>query len=211
MTPDAERELRNKTLEIERLEKEIELLNAQKRILESKYDLVTTQRTVENKNYETALSVSQLKMDWLAAAKELESLKTDSDLELRDSLCTDFQNKFRFNAFKEIENDPDSILVLKAIAYECFYKACVKTIEDKNLKIKLAGRDRFDLIVKEKKEQKNVRVREKVEKEKLSDPREKMIRTYMDFGASREDAEKQADLIINKGKELVATAKPNGS
>jgi hypothetical protein len=190
--------------ELEKLRREIAELRDEVSLLEERHSLLNAKRESEAKLEEKILSVSTLKMDWLKAAKELESLKDNPDPELREALCIDFNNKMRINALESIHEDSDDVIILKAIAYETFYRACVATMENRNLRVKLAARDRFqEAVVRDKKEKikKESEKREKVEQKELAKtPREKMIQGMMALGMSREIAEKQADTLMGAVK-----------
>ena len=183
-------------LEIQRLNAEIELVRKEKELLKERYELVVETKRVEDKNYQTALSVATLKTDWLAKAKELETLKNETDIELRDAICIDFANKLRVGALADLDKDDDATLVLKATAYEVYYRACVATLENRNLRVKLAARDRFTEAVKKNKEQGVQKEKEKLERQRAQDPREKMIQSMITLGMTREDAEKQVSILM---------------
>ncbi len=190
-------------LELNRLASEIELVRKEKELLKERYELIVEQKRIEDKNLSTTLSVATLKMDWLAAAKEMQSLKDTTDVELRDALCIDFANKFRVGFLKDVETDEDSILVLKATAYEIAYRACVATLENRNLRVKLAARDRFTETVKKQKEVKSQKETEKIEKIRNQDPVEKMVQAMVTLGMSREAALAQVELMNAAAKGLV--------
>lgn len=184
------------------LERELEVVRKERELLSERYALVVEQKRVEDKNYSTALSVATLKTDWLAKAKELETLKGETDIELRDAICIDFANKFRVGALADLEKDDDAILVLKATAYEVYYRASVATLENRNLRLKLAARDRFTEAVKKIKDGTAVREKEKIERQRAADPREKMILSMMTLGMKRLDAEAQVTILMGAAKEL---------
>lgn len=200
MTPE---EIFQHKQKLEFLERQVEIVRKEKELLQERYDLLCTQKAVEDKNYKTALSVAQLDTDWLAKAKELETLKAETDIELRDAICIDFANKLRVNALKDIDKDPDNILVIKATAYEVYYRACVATLENRNLKVKINARDRFNEAVKQDKTKRVEKEGEKLERQRAQDPREKMIQGMIALGFSREDAEKQLGVLNSAAKELV--------
>lgn len=200
MTP--EQELRKRDEEIERLRKELEFLEMEKRVLEERYAVLNLKASAEKKQADIAYSVGMLKMDWLQAAKNIEALKDSPDEDLRNSMCIDFANDLRPKAFADIENDPDSVVVVKAIAYETFFRACVTSMQNREVKIKIGMRDRFASDLEKGKEVKREKERVKIEKEKSNDPRERMIQSMLVLGMDRESAEKQADIMFNAAKAI---------
>ena len=92
-------------------------------------------------------------------------------------------------------------------AVEVFFRACVVTMQNRDVKLTINKRDDFNTALRMQKEAKNeksrTKERVKIEREKTNDPREKMIQSMLVLGMSREDAERQADFMVGKAKELV--------
>ncbi len=185
---------------IRELENEIELVRRERELLRERYELIVEQKRIEDKNYATALSVSTLKVDWMAKVKELTSLMDQTDVELRDAICIDFANKFRVGFLADITNDDLEILILKATAYEVAYRACVATLENRNLRVKLAARDRFTEAVKAQRDKTAQAEKAKIERQVAQSPREKMIQSMISLGMTRETATAQVEILMGAVK-----------
>lgn len=144
-----------------------------------------------------------------AVAGEIKMLRdgmtADSE---QDVVEIDFINKKRMGLLALLHEKSDDDIVLIAKVYETAYRACISTLQNRNLRIKLEKRDQFAAsleqdrekriekeVVKEKKRSKQFMKEHEPEKYIKLTAEEKSIELMMSFGMTREDAIKQLNNV----------------
>jgi hypothetical protein len=135
-----------------------------------------------------------LKMDWLALASELEILNGSAEATVNSARVLTFVNTLRQTALANLEDKPLEQLVVMTSAYEVWYRACVATLQNKAMRIKVEKTREFEKTKKALKEKDNEVKRlqeEKKEAARRRTPEEIMLEQLTGLLGSREAAKLQ--------------------
>lgn len=146
-----------------------------------------------------------LKLNWTGLVEELKMLNGPEECGPsgipKDVMLIDMVNKMRVGAFREIHQDSDEMVIVKAKAYETFYRVCVAELESRAVRIKIEKRNEFEQV---KQEQKAARITAEKNKEdrRRRTPEEQMLDAMVALGMTKEMAVAQMQTLRSKGKEL---------
>lgn len=180
----------------------------------------------------------RINIDWITLANEMAMLKgepvldkqghptneirvnpneptfnTPEELEAwRHAATIDFLNSLRRGAFKDLESQPDEILVVKARAYDQWYKVCCDVLASRNIKLKIARNEDFKIEEAARKEERirlETKKQDKTISRKNATPEEKRLDAAIKLTGSREKALAMIASMDAAAKALMDARKAN--
>lgn len=152
----------------------------------------------------------RVNVDWVTLANEMALLKGDAVIgadgvrrtnpnephfetkeeldEWRRTATIDFLNSLRRGAFKELDKEADEILVVKARAYDAWYKVVCEILSARNIKLKISRNEEFKLEQAIAKQEKAAKETEKAERKRPSSPEDKRFEMALKLTGSPEKA-----------------------